>query len=225
MQKGNEYKTKGNIQPLWKDIAFCDCIGRGGACSSHFYPARSPICLSIFSMNIPYPVVGSLTSTCVTILRFAPWQVCFANLAPTSLPFWMIGLPLSSVVNKGQQLLTDTLQYDRNRIMGALAFASNQEINISANMLPLKISTVYIIVHYLELRIEFGCSVGGLCNRNRGFTSFFGEKAYGSVFQPRYFDRSSVSRVGRGRFAAGDHTAILFNEYSAFPMLTSAETI
>lgn len=44
----------------------------------------------------------------------------------------MIGEPDSSVVKKGQQLLTDTLQYDRNRIMGALAFASNQEIDISA---------------------------------------------------------------------------------------------
>ena len=28
-------------------------------------------------------------------------------------------LPDSSVVNKGQQLLTDTLQYDRNRTMGS----------------------------------------------------------------------------------------------------------
>ena len=92
-------------------------------------------------------------------------------------------------------------------------------------MLPLKISTVYIIVHYLELWIKFGCSVGGLCNRNRGFTSYFGEKAYGSVFQPRYFDRSSVSRVDRGLFATGDHTVILLNEYSAFPMLAATETV
>jgi len=58
---------------------------------------------NIFSMKIPYPVVGSLIRTCVT--------------APTSLPFWMMGLPLTSVVKKGQQLLTDTLQYDRNRTM------------------------------------------------------------------------------------------------------------
>ena len=92
-------------------------------------------------------------------------------------------------------------------------------------MLSLKISTVYIIVHNLELWIEFGCSVGGLCNRNRGFTSFFGEKAYGSVFQPRYFDRSSEPCINRGRFATGDNTAILFNEYSAFPMLAAAETV
>ena len=92
-------------------------------------------------------------------------------------------------------------------------------------MLPLKISTVYIIVHYLELWIEFGCMVCRFCNRHRGFTSFFGEKAYGSVFQPRYFDRSSVSHVDRGRFATGDHTVILLNEYSAFPMFTTAEAI
>ena len=46
--------------------------------------------LSIFSINIPYPVVGSFIITCVT--------------APTSLPFWMMGEPLRSVVNKGQQI-------------------------------------------------------------------------------------------------------------------------
>ena len=44
---------------------------------------------NIFSMKIQYPVVESLIRTCVT--------------APTSLPFWMIGEPDSSVVNKGQQ--------------------------------------------------------------------------------------------------------------------------
>jgi len=44
---------------------------------------------SIFSINMPYPVVGSLTRTWVS--------------APTSLPPRMIGLPDTSVVNKGQQ--------------------------------------------------------------------------------------------------------------------------
>ena len=39
---------------------------------------------SIFSMKMPYPVVGSLIRTCVT--------------APTSLPFWMMGEPDTSVV-------------------------------------------------------------------------------------------------------------------------------
>ena len=38
----------------------------------------------ILSMNIPYPLVGSLISTWVT--------------APTSLPFWIMGLPDMSVV-------------------------------------------------------------------------------------------------------------------------------
>ena len=50
---------------------------------------------NIFSMKIPYPVVGSLMRTCVT--------------APTSLPFWIIGLPDTSVVNIGQQNLTEFL--------------------------------------------------------------------------------------------------------------------
>ena len=43
------------------------------------YDARSPIWFSMLSINIPYPVVGSLMRTCVT--------------APTSLPFWMMGSP------------------------------------------------------------------------------------------------------------------------------------
>ncbi len=44
--------------------------------------------LSIFSIKIPYPLVGSFTKTCVT--------------APTNFPFWIIGLPLTVVVNMGQ---------------------------------------------------------------------------------------------------------------------------
>ena len=46
---------------------------------------------SIFSINIPYPVVGSFTITWVT--------------EPTSFPSWMIGEPDTSVVKKGQQFL------------------------------------------------------------------------------------------------------------------------
>ena len=42
----------------------------------HFYYAAAA---NMFSMNIPYPVVGSFTRTWVT--------------APTSLPFWIIGEP------------------------------------------------------------------------------------------------------------------------------------
>ena len=59
-----------------------------------FYDARACgifAAFNIFSINIPYPVVGSFIITCVT--------------APTSLPFWMMGLPLTSVVNIGQQFL------------------------------------------------------------------------------------------------------------------------
>jgi len=44
---------------------------------------------NIFSINIPYPLVGSFTSTWVT--------------APTSFPFWTMGEPLTGVVKKGQQ--------------------------------------------------------------------------------------------------------------------------
>ena len=42
-----------------------------------YHPAAS----SIFSIKIPYPRVGSFTRTCVT--------------APTSLPFWITGEPLT----------------------------------------------------------------------------------------------------------------------------------
>ena len=40
--------------------------------------------VSIFSINMPYPAVGSFIITWVT--------------APTSLPFWMMGEPDTSVV-------------------------------------------------------------------------------------------------------------------------------
>ena len=54
------------------------------------------VAFSIFSMKIPYPLVGSFTITCVT--------------APTILPFWMIGEPDTSAVNKGQHFLTKNSQ-------------------------------------------------------------------------------------------------------------------
>ncbi len=41
--------------------------------------SKSGILSSIFSINIPYPRVGSFMSTCVT--------------APMMRPFWIIGLP------------------------------------------------------------------------------------------------------------------------------------
>ena len=53
----------------------------------NIYPAAS----SIFSMKIPYPLVGSFTSTCVT--------------APTIFPFWQIGEPDTSDCHYGQHFL------------------------------------------------------------------------------------------------------------------------
>ena len=60
-------------------------------CIVHFYDASfnslfsATLCAvsSIFSAKMAYPFVGSSTNTCVT--------------APISLPFWIIGLPLTSV--------------------------------------------------------------------------------------------------------------------------------
>ena len=51
------------------------------------YPAAS----NIFSINIPYPLVGSLTRTCVT--------------APTNFPFCTIGDPDTNHCHYGQQFL------------------------------------------------------------------------------------------------------------------------
>ena len=79
---------------------------------------------------------------------------------------------------------------------------SYQKENRSINMLTLQIGAVFFIMDDSKSRIKFGCSVGRLCNRNRGLTSFFGEKAYGSVFQPRYFDenrREKKSKTIRAR--------------------------
>lgn len=45
---------------------------------------------SIFSIKIPYPLVGSFTKTWVT--------------APINFPFCKIGLPDTTVVNMGQQI-------------------------------------------------------------------------------------------------------------------------
>ncbi len=51
------------------------------ACNAFFFCAPCPAqCWSMFSINIPYPFVLSCTNTWVT--------------APTSFPFWIMGLPL-----------------------------------------------------------------------------------------------------------------------------------
>ena len=54
---------------------------------------------NMFSIKIPYPLVGSFTKTCVT--------------APTSFPFWIIGLPLTSDVNMGQQIFLEDFKNSR----------------------------------------------------------------------------------------------------------------
>ena len=67
-QKSYSFVKKGNIT-FSCDIAF------------FLYPALTGMLLSIFSINIPYPMQGSFIITCVTIFRFASSQVCFANVA------------------------------------------------------------------------------------------------------------------------------------------------
>ena len=56
----------------------------------HFFYLIFSASASIFSINIPYPVVGSPMRTWVT--------------APTSRPSCTMGLPDRCVVNKGQQI-------------------------------------------------------------------------------------------------------------------------
>ena len=82
-------RSKGNIKPLWNDIALCFCYD---AFAMGIFAA-----FIIFSMKIPYPVVGSLIMTWVT--------------APMSLPSWMIGEPDRCVVNKGQQNLKNIISH------------------------------------------------------------------------------------------------------------------
>ena len=67
---------------------------------------------NMFSINIPYPLVGSLISTWVT--------------APTSLPFWIMGLPDMSVVNKGQHFLTKKFTKSAE---------SNQAVTLGGNII------------------------------------------------------------------------------------------
>ena len=92
-------------------------------------------------------------------------------------------------------------------------------------MLTLQIGAVFFIMDGSESRIKFGCSGGGLCYRHSRFAAFFGEKAYGRITKPRYFDGTSEPCINRGRLTAGDDTAILLYEYSAFPMLAPAEAV
>ena len=58
-----------------------------------FYAAAS----NIFSIKMPYPVVGSFTSTWVT--------------APMSLPSWMIGEPDTLMSSRGQKKFAEKLRF------------------------------------------------------------------------------------------------------------------
>ena len=60
-------------------------VGNDTQVVPYIYAAAS----NIFSIKMPYPVVGSLTRTWVT--------------APMSLPSWMIGLPLTLMSSMGQK--------------------------------------------------------------------------------------------------------------------------
>ena len=89
----NIFRAK-NCCPYYNSLVECAQIGTTflfnfAFCFLHFvfsYLAMSGIPTSIFSKKMPYPVVGSLISTCVT--------------APTSFPFWMMGLPDSGVLKR-----------------------------------------------------------------------------------------------------------------------------
>lgn len=62
---------------------------------------------------MPYPLVGSFTKTWVT--------------APTNFPFWIIGEPLTSDVNMGQQNMVIFLQtYDKRKLFHQIFSFSSQ---------------------------------------------------------------------------------------------------
>ena len=84
--------------------------------------------LSIFSMKIPYPVDESLISTCVT--------------APTSLPFWIMGLPLRSVVRKGQ--LFAKTEY----VKVPIEYRTDRHIIRKVNVYSVKADLTYLIYKF-----------------------------------------------------------------------------
>ena len=92
-------------------------------------------------------------------------------------------------------------------------------------MLPLQVGTVFFIMDGSKSGIKLGCMVCRFCDRNCGFAVFFRKEAHSRVTKPRYFDGTSEPCINRGRLTAGDDTAILLYEYSAFPMLAPAEAV
>ena len=83
-KKLNIFRTK-DCCPYYNSLEECVQIGTTFFIYFPVLPRYDALAMgicaafSIFSINIPYPVVGSLMRTWVT--------------APTSLPFWMMGLP------------------------------------------------------------------------------------------------------------------------------------
>ena len=81
-------KRLGRPGPFAIRFASCSCPAFAGY--QNFEKCWTQ-CSIIFSIKIQYPLVGSLTSTWVT--------------APTSLPSWVIGLPLTSDYHYGQHYI------------------------------------------------------------------------------------------------------------------------
>ena len=101
-KKSNGFPISTSFSPLRVGrnlVCFIDYItnkkkkGRGKCPCQIFYPAVS----SMFSMKMPYPMAGLFTSTWVT--------------APTSLPFWIMGEPDTSVSSRGQKKFAEKLRF------------------------------------------------------------------------------------------------------------------
>ena len=106
-----------------------------------------------------------------------------------------------------------------------IGLASYQEEDRSIDMFTQKIGSVDLVVNDGEARVDFGRMIRVPRNRNRRFAVFLRKQANGCILKPRYFDGTSEPYINRRRLTAGDDTAILLYEYSAFPMFTSAEAV
>ena len=86
-----------------------------------------------------------------------------------------------------------------------------------------KVAAVFV-VDELETVIIFRGKVVVGCGNGK-LASLFGEKSDGGIFKSVYAYGSSVTCVYGRSLSAGDKPVCLFNEYTAFPLLSSAESV
>ena len=102
-------------------------------------------------------------------------------------------------------------------------FVPNQKMYFAVYVFSQKVATVFVVdeletVIIFRGKVVVGCGYGKLA-------SLFGEKANSCVFKSVYTNSSSVTCVYGRSLSAGDKSVCLFDEYTAFPLLSSAESV